>query len=181
MSNTLNSMNPMRLLGSTLSAAAASTSASKPAVQQEVLTEEEKQARRERLSAAAVERSKTWDRKLGQKKTQPSSSSGSLLGAGSSSDKSNDTASAGNVNISNGPVSSETERAIRKTKELEVKIEQVQKQTYATGVNVIFIVLFSLNFYHSNWDIVPFDHTCRSHLAPGQTMNQVSRPSSNTH
>jgi hypothetical protein len=101
----------MKLLGSmtgTSASSAAAAAKAKPAV----LTEEEKRERREKLSAAAQDRSQTWDRKLGQKK--PSS------GAGLAS-----LANPEDMAASGAPVSAETERAIRKTKELEMAIEKV--------------------------------------------------------
>lgn len=80
-----------------------------------VLSEEEKALRRERLSAAAQDRSKSWDKKLGQKK--PSQSLSTPIVDGNAVE-----AEGGNNN--NG-THADTERAIRKTKELEVRIEQV--------------------------------------------------------
>lgn len=89
-----------------------------------VLTEEEKQLRRERLSAAAQDRSKTWDKKLGQKK-KSSGSAAEITDANASS-----FSNAGGENTN-----AETERAIRKTKELEEKIEKVSR--YYTLYNII--------------------------------------------
>lgn len=82
-----------------------------------VLSEEEKALRRERLSAAAQDRSKSWDKKLGQKKSSQSLNVPIVDGNAVEADA----AAAG----SNG-THADTERAIRKTKELEVRIEQVQ-------------------------------------------------------
>lgn len=80
-----------------------------------VLSEEEKALRRERLSAAAQDRSKSWDKKLGQKK--PSQSLNVPIVDGNAVE-------AEAAGSSNG-THADTERAIRKTKELEVRIEQV--------------------------------------------------------
>jgi hypothetical protein len=102
----------MKLLGSMAGSTSSSSSAAAKAKPAPALTEEEKRERREKLSAAAQDRSQTWDRKLGQKK--PSS------GAGLAS-----LANPEDVAASGAPVSAETERAIRKTKELELAIEKV--------------------------------------------------------
>lgn len=83
-----------------------------------VLSEEEKALRRERLSAAAQDRSKSWDKKLGQKKS--SQSLNVPIVDGNAVEAEAAAASAGG----NG-THADTERAIRKTKELEVRIEQV--------------------------------------------------------
>jgi hypothetical protein len=102
-------MNPMKLLGNMTGSSASSAAAkAKPAV----LTEEEKRARREKLSAAAEDRCQTWDRKLGQKKTSSGAGLASL-------------ANPEDVAARGVPVSAETERAIRRTKELEMAIEKV--------------------------------------------------------
>lgn len=99
-SGALSSMNPLGIFRNP----AATTSKAAPVA---VLSEEEKVLRRERLSAAAQDRSKVWDKKLGQRKLTPQSA------------------------IVDSPVEpaaqthADTERAIRKTKELEVRIEQV--------------------------------------------------------
>lgn len=82
-----------------------------------VLSEEEKALRRERLSAAAQDRSKSWDKKLGQKK--PSQSLNRPIVDGNAVEAA--AAAGGNNNNTH----EDTERAIRKTKELEVRIEQV--------------------------------------------------------
>lgn len=83
-----------------------------------VLSEEEKALRRERLSAAAQDRSKSWDKKLGQKKSSQSLNVPIVDGNAVEAE-----AAAGG---SNNGTHADTERAIRKTKELEVRIEQVQ-------------------------------------------------------
>eukprot|EP01032_Pedospumella_encystans_P009470 gene9470-11141_t len=80
-----------------------------------VLSEEEKALRRERLSAAAQDRSKSWDKKLGQKKSSQSLNVPIVDGNAVEAEA----AAAG----TNG-THADTERAIRKTKELEVRIEQ---------------------------------------------------------
>jgi len=86
-------------------------SAAKAAPPVAVLSEEEKAQRRERLSAAAQDRSKSWDKKLGQKKTSQSMQT-PIVDASSAA--------------THGETHADTERAIRKTKELEVRIEQVR-------------------------------------------------------
>lgn len=106
-SSNSNSMNPVSIFRNMALGSGAGKAAA-PAV---VLSEEEKQLRRERLSAAAQDRSKTWDKKLGQKK-KPSTSSMEITDANAGPGDEEST-------------HAETERAIRKTKELEVKIEQV--------------------------------------------------------
>lgn len=85
-------------------------SVAKPAAPIAVLSEEEKALRRERLSAAAQDRSKSWDKKLGQKKSSQSLHT-PIVDTGSGEPA--------------GETHADTERAIRKTKELEVRIEQV--------------------------------------------------------
>ncbi len=84
-----------------------------------VLTEEEKALRRERLSAAAQDRSKSWDKKLGQKKS--SQSLNVPIVDGNAVEAEAAASAGGNGNGTHA----DTERAIRKTKELEVRIEQV--------------------------------------------------------
>jgi hypothetical protein len=102
-SSALSSISTMKMFGSM------SGSSSSAASKTVVLTEEEKQARREKLSAAAHDRSQTWDRKVGQKKTSGSNYAPIVDG--------------------NSPVvevvSPETEEAIRRAKAAEAKIEKV--------------------------------------------------------
>lgn len=105
--NTLSSINPLKMLGGVGSKGGRST-------QPVELTEEEKKARREKLSAAALDRSQSWDRKLGQKKQSASSG-----GRGAIVDKHTD------GNDPSDEVSAETEAAIRRAKAAEARIEQV--------------------------------------------------------
>lgn len=90
-----------------------------------VLSEEEKALRRERLSAAAQVRS---EKKLGQKKTNLSHQTPIVdIGAAEPA----------------GGTHADTERAIRKTKELEVRIEQVRKTLFVCAINCpLFPTLF---------------------------------------
>lgn len=113
MSSALSNMNPLKMFG-TMSGGVSGT-AGKSTQPTNVLTEEEKKARREKLSAAAQDRSQVWDKKLGQKKYSGGLTSASGT-AGISGDPTNDTV---------GPINAETERAIQRTKQLEVKIEKV--------------------------------------------------------
>lgn len=101
-SNSMGSMNIFRNLSVGGSA--------KPAPAPVVLSEEEKALRRERLSAAAQDRSKSWDKKLGQKKNSQSQQTPIVDPSAAETP---------------GETHADTERAIRKTKELEVRIEQV--------------------------------------------------------
>lgn len=135
-----------------------------------VLSEEEKALRRERLSAAAQDRSKSWDKKLGQKK--PSQSLNVPIVDGNAVE-------AEAAGSSRNGTHADTERAIRKTKELEVRIEQVSTrvrscQFLSVLYAVISMYICTVSYLRqstddmiptaSKWDTTLSGHTCPSPL-----------------
>lgn len=110
-------MNPLKML-SGLGASTPVVTAPSQKAAPPVLSEEEKQARREKLSAAAQDRSQSWDRKLGQKKHS----------AGGTSPREGQALQQPQPEEA---VSAETERAIQRAKAAERKIEKVSATTTA--------------------------------------------------